>query len=547
MQAVAEADEFFAPANTDLIDTLVGQYKQVRRKVEAVDQFLRGDGFESVVHYFIEGNREQLTGLRWVPTTEKLFKLEPAIAALNATYWDMALKRTDVLDFMPAKRRDDWFESINKMETPDFDEETVRATLGDLLGRRYRFLAEKVDGIFQALSRTHVTNQPEGFGKRMILRGVIGQFGFSEYRQTGHINDLRQIIAKFQSRDEPGHNASGRLVEIAQREFRGEWLPVDGGAFRIRCYLNGNAHLEVHPDIAWRLNQILAHLYPAAIPSQHRTKPKRQPKDFKLFDRPLPFAVIAILNDMKEVRHTPWPIGGKYSTNIQQPVTTNPNSLRFDYADKDKHAMAEARSVLQMLGGVERSSDQEDWWEFDYRIKDVLGEVIVSGMIPDQKSHQFYPTPASMAARAVELTEIGDNHQCLEPSAGTGNLAALMPKGRTDCVEISKLHCAILEAKGHSVYECDFIEWAGEQDALLGSYDRVVMNPPFDQGRWQAHVEAAATMVSSNGRLVAILPSGASKRLDLPGFAMQWHGPYDNQFAGASVSVVILVADKTVR
>ena len=30
----------------------------------------------------------------------------------------------------------------------------------------------------------------------------------------------------------------------------------------------------------------------------------------------------------------------------------------------------------------------------------------------------------------------------------------------------------------------------------------------------------------------------------LPGFRKEWHGPFDNQFPGASVSVVVLVADK---
>jgi len=190
------------------------------------------------------------------------------------------------------------------MKTPDFEESTVRATLAELLSSRMNFLAEKVDGIFRALSGTHVTNQPEGFSKRMILTGVTDSWGSYGRNQTGHINDLRQVVAKFMGRDEPDYNASNRVVEIARRDSRGDWVSVDGGALRIRCYLNGNAHIEIHPDISWRLNEILAHLYPAAIPSRFRKKPARKVRDFTLMERPLPFSVLEVLHRMKPVRHT---------------------------------------------------------------------------------------------------------------------------------------------------------------------------------------------------------------------------------------------------
>ena len=45
-----------------------------------------------------------------------------------------------------------------------------------------------------------------------------------------------------------------------------------------------------------------------------------------------------------------------------------------------------------------------------------------------------------------------------------------------------------------------------------------------------------------DGRLVALLPESARRSLELPGFKLVWRGPYENQFAGASVSVVMLIA-----
>ena len=122
----------------------------------------------------------------------------------------------------------------------------------------------------------------------------------------------------------------------------------------------------------------------------------------------------------------------------------------------------------------------EGWFQFDFDPFSVLEEVVASGCVPDQRAHQFYPTPAALAARAVELAEIGPKDRCLEPSAGTGNLADLMPKDRTVCVEAAQLRCEVLRAKGHEVEQGDFLSFA------RGGFDRIVMNPPFDQGRWRA-------------------------------------------------------------
>lgn len=528
-------EQFFAPASTDMVDGLVGRYRAERQRMERVVDYLSGDDFKSVVGYFEDAARRKDHRAGSTPS----FKLEQGVAALNARYWRESLELTDVLDFMPSKRREEWFDSIHKMETPDFEESTVRATLRELLAARMDFLAEKVDGIFRALSKTHITNQPEGFGKRMILTGVTDSWGSYGRQQTGHINDLRQVIAKFMGRDEPDWNASNRVVEIARENHRGEWVAVDGGALRIRCYLNGNAHLEVHPDMAWRLNEILHHLYPTAIPSRFRQKPKRKVKEFTLMERPLPFAVLSALSSIEPTYDEP------ERNENGRPITRprlNLKKLRFrTRTNHDKHVVVEAESVLEMLGGVRMNRNASTWFEFDYEPGSVLKEIACSGCIPDHKSHQFYPTPKSIAWDALEIADIQPGHQCLEPSAGTGNIADLIDRSaKLTCVEISKLHCQILESKGLAVEQADFLQWVA-----LWDYDRIVMNPPYSQGRWQAHIEHAATMLAPGGILVAILPSSAKGKDVLPGMSLTWSRVYENQFRGASVDVVIMKAERT--
>ena len=563
-ELIEDASEFFAPMASDLVDSLVGEHDATRKRLENMAAAVSSEACRGVLHYFIEGNvRDERYTLP--KRVEALFELEGAVAKLNADFWNRALSLTDVLDYMPQKRRDEWFTQIRNPEgkkaqrlqkhqieagqvqkdweiepLPPFEEDTVRATLSSLLHNRAVFFAERVDGIFRSLSKEHVTNCPQGFNKRMILLRAISSYGTVEHSTAGVINDLRCVIAKFMGRDEPKWNDTSGVISIA-RQDNGQWLGIDGNALRIRIYNGvGTAHLEVHPDIAWRLNGVLASLYPAAIPAEFRTKPKRAKKikDFELFDKPLPFAVLSLLADMKPAWR-PNPNEG-----WRQPKFLNiPMTRCFDFGNHDKAALAAADKVLTAIGGVRDKEDNREFWRFDYEPGQVLNQILCSGCIPDHKSHQFYPTPQTVAEAAIELADIQPGHVCLEPSAGQGGLADLMPKDSTVVVEISELHCKILEAKGYGdTLSCaDFLKWAPTQ---MACFDRIVMNPPFSEGRWQAHLEHAASLLADGGRLVAILPASARNKDLLEGFNHEWSQRIENEFAGTTVSVVILTATR---
>jgi hypothetical protein len=551
-EIVEDVSEFFAPMSADLVDGLIGQYNTARKRLEAMAAAVHSEECSGVLHYFVEGNvREERYTLP--KTVEALFGLEGAIAQLNADFWNRALRLTDVLDCMPQKRRDEWFEQIknplgkkkDKYATdyevpplPEFEEDTVRATLGGLMAARAKFFAERVDGIFRSLSKEHVTNCPQGFNKRMILLRAITSYGTVDHSTAGVINDLRCVIAKFMGRDEPKWNDTSGVVSIA-RQDNGQWLGIDGNALRIRIYNGvGTAHLEVHPDIAWRLNGVLARLYPLAIPAEFRTKPKRAKKikDFELFDRPLPFAVLGLLAGMKHAWRKRENPGFRENKFVDIPKTR-----RFEHGEHDKAALAEAEKVLAAIGGVRDKEGSLEFWRFDYEPGQVLNQIVCSGCIPDHKSHQFYPTPASVAEKAIELAMVDatPGMTWLEPSAGQGGLADLMPKDDTCCIEISPLHCQILKAKGHNVIEADFLKWRG-----IGAFHRICLNPPYSEGRWQAHLQHASTMLYPGGRLVAILPASAKGKQVLEGFDLEWSQVMENQFAGTSVDVVILTATR---
>ncbi|ERH63829.1 hypothetical protein N172_20575 [Pantoea dispersa EGD-AAK13] len=531
-------DTFFAPADTDLIDGLLGSYRLMRTKLADISATIRSGVNSEAVAYFLSGNLHRERGYH-VPPVGKLFDLPGAVASLNADFWQKALSLTDVYEYMPNERRNDWNEQIREMKAPDFEENAVRATLSELLFSRQKFFSERVDGIFRSLSRSHVTNRPEGFSKRMIIECMFDQWGMCNYDRTGYVDDLRKVIAKFMGRDATGLNTTNKILKIA-RGRSGEWVAIDGGALRVKAFMKGTIHLEIHPDMAWRLNDILAFLHPAAIPAEHRQKPRTKVKSFDLHSNLLPFSVLSVLGDLETERTEP--LKRNRWEEPSPPVTTNPFNRRIKGdSDEDKAARAEAEKVLLSLGGVKMNISAFTWFEFDYDPTTALEDIQLTGALPEQKTHQFYPTTGKLAAQLLDEADIREGETCLEPSAGMGGLADLMPKAQTTCVEVSPLHCRVLEAKGHNVIETDFLAWA---QTTPQRFDVVVMNPPFSEGRAVAHLNAAAALVKAGGRLAAILPAGSDRKNLLPGWDCSWSEPMEGMFAGTGVRVVRLMAYK---
>ena len=60
-----------------------------------------------------------------------------------------------------------------------------------------------------------------------------------------------------------------------------------------------------------------------------------------------------------------------------------------------------------------------------------------------------------------------------------------------------------LEDTCKNVLQGDFLECFG-----LGQYDRILMNPPFENGSDMKHIEHAIRMLKPGGRLVAICANG---------------------------------------
>jgi protein-L-isoaspartate O-methyltransferase len=153
---------------------------------------------------------------------------------------------------------------------------------------------------------------------------------------------------------------------------------------------------------------------------------------------------------------------------------------------------------------------------------------------------QLFPTPADLASRMASEAEIEEGHRILEPSAGTGNILAALPGNTVRwAVEINPKLASMTKLHQMAEVVCgDFLEQNGD----LGKFDRVVMNPPFENGADIKHIRHALTFLKPGGRLVALCADGPRQREALQPIADSWEslpaGTFKEQ--GTNVNVALL-------
>jgi hypothetical protein len=120
----------------------------------------------------------------------------------------------------------------------------------------------------------------------------------------------------------------------------------------------------------------------------------------------------------------------------------------------------------------------------------------------------FFVTPKNIAVQVVELADIREGMEVLEPEAGRGDIAEHINHGsRLICIEYQQRLAKILELRGFNTICGDFLEHTGQ-------YDRICMNPPFENFQDIEHTRHAYRCLKSDGRLVSIIGEGAFFRND---------------------------------
>lgn len=230
-------------------------------------------------------------------------------------------------------------------------------------------------------------------------------------------------------------------------------------------------------------------------------------------------------------------------TAVLSASTCNDLMLFLPEGQLDRKLYMAVNKVLTDLGGKWNRAKKAHI--FTISPADIIDEICITGEYTTRKKElQFFETPEKLAAELVEMADIQYGETVLEPSAGHGRIARLIPNVKA--IEIDSDNCHTLLNIGINPHHGDFLDYVEKADVIIA-------NPPFTK---QQDVDHVTHMIElANRRVVSIMSSSVlwrdnKKTLEFKELISQ----YDHEFieldngvfkeSGTNVKTVILVLDK---
>jgi len=192
---------------------------------------------------------------------------------------------------------------------------------------------------------------------------------------------------------------------------------------------------------------------------------------------------------------------------IIRSVTVTENSLVIEQQlDRDQYQ--QVAKVITKWGG--KWSRQDKAFIFRESPQRFIDAYLDDGkIVNDKKAYQFYETPEMLAHVLVKKADIQPGQTVLEPSAGKGRIAQSIRLAgvEPDTCELWGLNKEALQHENFNIVADDFLQFTG-------SYDRIVMNPPYAKGAEIEHVMHAFDCLNGGGIIVAVVSQAWQHRTD---------------------------------
>jgi hypothetical protein len=169
-----------------------------------------------------------------------------------------------------------------------------------------------------------------------------------------------------------------------------------------------------------------------------------------------------------------------------------------DYAD----TTPAARILQGMIAG---NPQQQAERERLRRIEALKSEIALSS-IPG-----YFPTQPPVVSIMLDRARLEKGLTVLEPEAGSGNIADAIKSEYDLTAEVCEVNPRLrelLELKGYKFAGIDFLT------DVTRTFDRIVMNPPFEKQQDIDHVKKAYSLLSERGLLVSVMAPGFESRSD---------------------------------
>lgn len=163
-------------------------------------------------------------------------------------------------------------------------------------------------------------------------------------------------------------------------------------------------------------------------------------------------------------------------------------------------------------------------------------------------SFNLFQSPLELADRVAGMFKTFG--RTLEPSAGLGRLYRAIRKLSPTCEIVlvenapqiaGELYRLTEHDSAAKLVQADFLECTRQR---LGTFDSILMNPPFKMWRDIKHITHAATLLNAGGRLVSLCAAGPRQREKLMPIVTQWidlpPGSFKESYTNVSAAIVVI-------
>lgn len=181
--------------------------------------------------------------------------------------------------------------------------------------------------------------------------------------------------------------------------------------------------------------------------------------------------------------------------------TINLNVVFLPQVQLERKTYLEANKHLEHLGG--KWNRKAKGHVFDSDPADSFENMLLTGETTDfKKEFQFFETPPELAKKMVEMAELKDLDDVLEPSAGLGAIAKEIKTGSLVCNEINPKMANYLANELSFCVSCtDFLILT----STYNKYDKIIMNPPFTKQQDIDHILHAYSLLNDGGIMVSVV------------------------------------------
>jgi hypothetical protein len=185
------------------------------------------------------------------------------------------------------------------------------------------------------------------------------------------------------------------------------------------------------------------------------------------------------------------------------------NVVKLPDGQLDRKLYADVKKALELIGGNWKGGKTYGF-VFQTDPTELLEQIANGEKRNLKKEYQFFETPVELAARMVEMAELGETDgqgygDILEPSAGQGAIVKAIHEATEGaatvyCYELMDINRGILSAMpGVSIIGDDFLKAAS-----VVQYDRIIANPPFTKNQDIDHIRHMYNLLKPGGVMVSL-------------------------------------------